>query len=103
MNRTNSKAIYPGSKALYHTSPFGAVFQCALHFATLSETTKSVLRLAADLDLEALHDVERGAIRLCQLKSGVRRDLHWLASHINGTMAATTARDMQLTVGIGLG
>lgn len=94
---------YHGSKALYRISPFGAVFQCALHFATFSETTKSVLRLAADLDLEALHDVERGAIRLCKLESGVRRDLYWLASHINGTMAATTARDTQLLVGIGLG
>ena len=90
-------------KSLYLTSLFGAVFQCALHFATLLWMTKSVLRLAANLDLEPMDDVELGAIRRRKLKSSVGRDLHWLASCGDGTVATTAARDTQLTVGSGLG
>ena len=56
-------------KSLYLTSPFGAVFQCALHFAILLKTTKLVLRLATNLDLELVEDFELGAIRRRKLKS----------------------------------
>jgi hypothetical protein len=89
-------------KSLYLTSPFGAVFQCALHFTTLLETTKSVPRLAADSDLELMDDVEFGAIWRRELESSVRRDVDRLASYIKGTVATAAARDTQLTVGSGL-
>ena len=66
----------PWQQNTYCISPSRAVFQCDLHFSTFSETTKSVFWFAAHLDIESLHNVERGNVRRCMPKSRVRRDLH---------------------------
>lgn len=62
-------------KALYLKKPFGAAFQYALRFATLLETAKSVLQLAANLGLDPTDNVEIGAIERRELKSSVGRAL----------------------------